>query len=314
VLATLALGACRRESGDLFLTYYDGNHGLSLTYPASWRTDQANQEGVWYRYFLSPTAGPEQKPGASVTLLVGPLTSGLDEYAQVYLAGNTLASSKQELRQGVAGRSYLYGSAEGKRRHRLLLLEEAGRVYGLYAQGDAAPFESLEPQLERIFDSLRLERPASYPEQRDTRFAYALRIPPSWKPGRSLSTSDRLVTQHMSPPLAADAEGRTAHASLSVTVEAVPAPGALDDYYRSTRQLLGGSFRLSDHVRWRDGYADVMVTETPLSVSRLKRYYRVANGRGYSLSFEARDDVFHGVAAWFDQIAETLKVGPELSQ
>jgi hypothetical protein len=242
------------------------------------------------------------------------LAGSLEEYAQVYLAGNTLASSKDERRQGVNGRSYLYSSAAGKRRHRLLLLEEGGRVFGLYAQGDAGPFEGLAPVLERMFDSLALERPDGYPEQRDTRFRYAIRLPPSWKAGRSLSTGDRLVTQHMSPPLAADAEGRTTHASLSVTVEPVGAPGTLDDYYRSTRQLLGGSFALRDHVRWRDGYADVMVAETPLSVSRVKRFYRVADGRGYSLSFEARDDAFHGVVAWFDQIAGTLKVGAELGQ
>jgi hypothetical protein len=67
-------------------------------------------------------------------------------------------------------------------------------------------------------------------------------------------------------------------------------------------------------VRWGDGYADVMQTETPLSASRLKRFYRVAGGRGYSLAFEAREDVFHGVAPWFDLIAGTLKVGPELGQ
>lgn len=250
----------------------------------------------------------------SVTLLVGPLTSSLEEYAQVYLAGNTLASSKDEQRQGVRGRSYSFSSAGGQKRHRLLLLGEAGRVYGLYAQGDAEPFEHQSTLIERMIDSLTLERPASYPEQRNARFGYALRVPASWRPGRSLSTGDRSVAQHMSPALAADREGRTVHASLSVTVEPVAAPGTLDTYYEATRRMLGDSFRLRDHVRWGDGYADVMQTETPLSASRLKRFYRVAAGRGYSLAFEAREDVFDDVAPWFDLIAGTLKIGPELTE
>lgn len=308
------LAACRSGPGETFLTYFDGAHSLSLSYPASWRTEQATQDGVWYRYFLSPPTGPQRNPGVSVTLLVGPLTSSLEDHAQVYLAGNTLASSKDEQRQGVRGRSYSFSSAGGQKRHRLLLLEEAGRVYGLYAQGDAEPFQRQSTLIERMIDSLNLERPASYPEQRDTRFGYALRIPASWRPGRSLSTGNRSVAQHMSPPLAADREGRTVHASLSVTVEPVAAPGTLDAYHQATRQMLGDSFQLRDHVRWRDGYADVMQTETPLSASRLKRFYRVADGRGYSLAFEAREDVFDDVAHWFDLIAGTLKIGPELTQ
>lgn len=300
--------------GETFLTYFDGAHSLSLSYPATWRTDQATQDGVWYRYFLGAPAGSQRNPGVSVTLLVGSLTSSIEDYAQVYLAGNAPASSKDEQRQGARGRSYSFSSAGGQKRHRLLLLEEAGSVYGLYAQGDAEPFERQGPLVERMFASLNLERPASYPEQRDARFAYALRLPPSWQQGRRLVSGDRLAAQHLSPPLAADRDGRTVHASLTVSVDRLGAAGSLDDYYRATRTLLGQSFQILDHVRWRDGYADVMKTETPLATSRLRRYYRVADGRGYSLLFEAREDVFQDVVAWFELIAGTFRIGSELTR
>ena len=54
------------------MTYFNGDHGVSLRHPASWRTDQAEQDGVWYRYFLAPPAGPQNRPPVSVTLLSGP--------------------------------------------------------------------------------------------------------------------------------------------------------------------------------------------------------------------------------------------------
>jgi hypothetical protein len=43
-----------------------------------------------------------------------------------------------------------------------------------------------------------------------------------------------------------------------------------------------------------------------VAVSRAKRFYLAGGGRGYTLSCEARDDVFHTVSRWCDAIAETL--------
>ena len=37
-----AAGACR-GSQDLLITYFNGDYGLSVRYPVSWRTDQAEQ-------------------------------------------------------------------------------------------------------------------------------------------------------------------------------------------------------------------------------------------------------------------------------
>jgi len=37
----------------------------------------------------------------------------------------------------------------------------------------------------------------------------------------------------------------------------------------------------------------------------------VEGRRGYSLAFEARDDVYHRVARWYDVIASTFKTSRE---
>ena len=86
---------------------------MSVRHPASWRSDQAEQDGVWYRYFLAPPVGPQNRAPVSVTLLAGAMAVTVDEYAQTYLAGHTVASTKAEERQGVPGKSWVFASADG---------------------------------------------------------------------------------------------------------------------------------------------------------------------------------------------------------
>ena len=52
-----------------------------------------------------------------------------------------------------------------------------------------------------------------------------------------------------------------------------------------------------------------MRTETPVAISYVKRYYFAQGGRGCSLSFEAREDVFPRASRWADYIASTLRFG-----
>ena len=287
---------------------------MTVRYPASWHTSQAEQEGVWYRTFLAPPTGPQRKPAVSVTLLVGRLGGSLNEYAQTYLAGNALASTRDEVRQGARGKSYLFASPDGATRHSLLLLEESGRVYGLFAQGEAPLFESHYPILEEMARSLTLEHPSAYPEQRNERLGFSIRVPPSWRSTRSLSGRGSFLLQFTSPPLAADPNNQTVHASLTLTVEPIPGDGSLETFYKKTLGKLGEAYQILSHVPWEGGYADVMRAETPLAVSRVKRFYRASQGRGYCLSFEAREDVYAGISGWWDIIAKTLKTGPEVSQ
>ena len=302
--------ACRGGAREPLVTYYNGQFGLSLRHPATWRTEQSEQEGVWYRYFLGPTAGPKNKPAVTATLLVGKLNGTLDEYAQVYLAGNTLASSAPEDRQGAHGKSYLFSSLDGATRYALLLLEDEGRVYGLYSQGDTLLFERHLPMLDEMARSLTLERSSGYPEQKNPDFGFSLRLPPSWKETRRFSGGGTLLLQFTSPPLAADKE-QTVHASLTLTVEPLPPGATLDSFYDASRQKLGESFLVSSHGPWQGGYVDVMRTETSVAASNVKRFYRIEGRRGYSLAFECRDDVFARVSRWYDSIASTFRVGSE---
>jgi hypothetical protein len=311
--AVSLVGACRSGPRDPFVTYFNGQFGLSLRHPASWKAQQAEQDGVFYRYFLGPS-GPANKPAVSATLLVGRPGASLDEYASTYLSGSAAGAPRAEERQGAKGMSYVFASADGAMRYELLLLEEKGRVYGLYAQAEAASYDRYARVLAEMKDSLTLERPAFYVEARNDELGYSLRVPPSWRESRHFKGGGSAFIQFTSPALGADKSRETVHASLSLSIEKVPDEGTLDAYYRQSRINLGDSFQVLDHQAWKGGYLDILRTETPLSQSQVKRYYRVFGQRGYSLTLEARDDVFPPVSRWYDLIVSTLRLGDEIKK
>jgi hypothetical protein len=298
--------ACGTRGRETFVTYFNGDHGVSLRHPASWRTDQAEQDGVWYRYFLAPPTAPQGRAPVSVTLLSGPMAVPVEQYAETYLAGHTLASTRPEERQGVPGKSWVFASPDGKTRCRLLLLSEGGRVLGLYAQGEAAAVEREAAVLDEMWSSLTVERPDRYPVTAWKDQHASLGVPPSWRETRRFSGGGTLVTSYVSPALALDKGREAVHASLSVTFEPVADGGGLAEYYDATRRRLGDNFQLTNHSSFRAGYVDIMRTETPVAVSFVKRFTFAQGGRGCSLSFEARDDVFPRVSRWADYIASTL--------
>jgi hypothetical protein len=309
VLPALLLAAACGGAKETFVTFFNGDHAVSLRYPAAWRTDQAEQDGMWYRYFLAPPSGPQNRAAVSVTLLAGPLVVSVDEYAKSYLAGHSVTSSRAEDRQGVPGRSWSFSSGDGATRYRLLLLAAGGRVIGLYAQGDAPAFERYQTTLDEMWRSLALEQPERYPRQQWADFDASLGVPESWRETRRFSGRGTLLVQFASPPLGVDRK-QTVHASLTVTLERVPGGGGLNEYYEATRKKLGENYVLANHAAFRGGYVDVMRTETSMAVSYVKRYYFAEGNRACSLSFEAREDVFPRASRWADYIASTLRLGP----
>ena len=199
-LASLPAGGCTR-SRELFVTYFNGDHGLSLRHPATWRTDQAEQEGVWYRYFLPPPAAGESRSPVSVTLLAGPISGELDAYAERYLAGHQLSNSGAEERQGVSGKSWAFAAADGATRYRLSLFKVNDKVVGLYAQGDAAGYEREARTIDEIWASLTFERPERYPRQEFAAQHASLGIPDSWRQTRACTpdSSDSSRLSRVSP-------------------------------------------------------------------------------------------------------------------
>jgi hypothetical protein len=296
------------------VTYYNGAYGLSVRYPAGWRTEQAVEEGVFRRRFLPPSAASDPQPPLSVVLLVRPGEGRLQDDAREFLAGHTLATERDEKRGGVPGRSYAFTSPDGATRYSLVLLREKDRLFGLYAQGAAPLFEKNASAIEEMARTFTPERLAEYPVRREDEFGFSLRVPPSWRETRRFAGKGTLLLQYSSPALAADRNRQTVHASLTMTVEPVDEGTTPESYYDASLKRLGENVAVLKHDRWEGGFADVMRTETPLAISDLKRFFRVEGRRGYTLAFESRDDVFPRVSRWYDQIASSLRTGDEMEK
>ena len=310
VLCLLAVApACRRGTRDPLVTFYNPDYNLRVEHPASWKGDQAEQDGIWYRYFLGPPTGSTRKPAVSVTLFAGPLATTVDDYAQRYLGGATVRSAKVEDRQGLPARRWDYTAADGTRAA-LLLVEQRqpgqAWIYGLYAQGEGGPFEDHAASVEEMFKSLAIDRPTGWKEYKGE--GYALRVPESWREARHFSGGGKSMLQWSSHAVGAE-RTQTLHASLTLSVE--PTGKTVDDYYKDQRDAQGESFALLGHSPWKDGFVDSLRTETPMATSRVKRYYRVLNGKAYVLALDAREDVFPRVSRWSDQIASTLVLDGE---
>jgi len=310
----VAAAGCRGgERQEPYLTYFNAEHALTVRYPASWRTEQAQNGEQTYRYFQAPNFGEEaRKPAVTVLLIAQALAGTIDQYAQTTLAGQTISTTRDEERPGAKGRWWAALSPDGATRHQLLLLQEEGRVYGLHAQGPAAGFREQEANVAEVMKGFALERWALYTEERNDAYRYSIRVPPSWKDTRSFSGQGTYLKQFTSPVLGVDAGGQTVHASLTLTAEPVPAGTTSAAFYQAANAKLGENFQLISHSDWKDGFVDLLRTETPMAESRGKRFYRVAEGRGYSLAFEARSDVYPRVSRWCDMIAASFKAGPEL--
>jgi hypothetical protein len=264
---------------------------------------------VWYRYFLAPPEKGQGRSPVSVTLMAGAMAVPVEEYAKTYLAGHAVAATRPEDRQGVPGQSWVFSSTDGKTRYRLLLLDLGERVVGLYAQGEAAAVEAQATVLDEMWSSFAVERPERYPVTTWKEQKASLGLPDSWRETRRFSGGGTMLTQFVSPPLAVDKGRETVHASLTATFEAVPEGGGLAEYYEASRQRLGQNFQVTSHAAFRDGYVDVMRTETPVSIAFVKRFYFARDGQGCSLVFEAREDVFPRASRWADYIASTLAFG-----
>ena len=244
----------------------------------------------------------------TVTLLAGPTAVPLEQYAQSYLAGNKVSASEDASRQGSTGKRWRYTSPDGARSFSLLLLQDAGHVWGLQAQAPRAAFEEHRSVLEEMEKSLTLERPAAYPERRQDKQGFAIRIPPSWTEGQNFSTGATYLMQFLSPALSAE-KRQTMHASLTVNVEPLPAGvTTAERYAASISKRLGEAYKVLTEVDWRGGRVVMARVETPLAVSRAKRYFWVSGPRGYSVACEAREDLFVRVTRWCDVIASTLEI------
>ena len=255
-----------------------------------------------------PAHGPERKPAVSVTLLGRrPWADARRLRADLPGRQHRRRDARRGARPGAAASRYVFASPRRRARAtRCCSCQEDSRVYGLYAQGEAAAVRARSsPALDEMARSLSLERPAAYPEQRERRPSASRSACRLLERRRArFSGGGTLPHAVHEPAVGADKSGQTVHASLTLTVEPAPGDGSLDAFYKATprRSWARPSSSLS-HAPWKDGYVDVAALGDARRGSRGEALLPRRGGRGYTLAFEARDDVYPRVSRWCDLIA-----------
>jgi hypothetical protein len=307
----LASGGCR--ASDPVLTFLDDESGLSFTHPPRWIIGFAEQAGVRYRYLTAPKVG-EDKEALSVTLISPTTAASADNLAQAYLTG---AVGVVRTPDKTGGAAWTFKDAEGVPSRLRVVPAEGGRFFGAWARGSEAAMERYAGRLDVLMDSLRVENPAAWPEER---FAgMAARAPQTWTRGSRLSNATNATMQFKSPPLFVEKATDTVHGFATLSKEPVPPPGDLEAFAKMVKGRDSDTVALLEHRPWPaavgstrpGGYVDYMRSGTPLTSTRIRRWITVTGGVGLVFACEARADAYDRLDPWCRRVAETVRLEPQ---
>ena len=215
----------------------------------------------------------------SATLLVGRPGRHLDEYAQTYLAGNTGSLARTRSARGPRARPTASPPRTGPCATSCCSRGEGPRLSASTPRREAASFDALRRRCSRrCSTSLTLERPAFYARDAQRRLrllAAPARLlagdPPLHRRGHARSSSSR------ARPWPRTRAGRPSTPRSPSRSSRSPGTAASRPTTRRAGATLGESFSPRATRPGADGYLDVLRTETPLAMSQLKRFYKVAS-------------------------------------
>jgi len=307
VVSALLAGAC--GAPDPLIAYLDDESGLSLTHPPRWTVRSAEQDGLRYRYLTAPKV-ENDKEALSVTLIAPAPAATAEAAAAAYLSG----AAGTTVTAGPAGAMiWTFKDPAGVTSKLRLIPAGEGRFFGAWARGSEAAMKRYEGRVDVLLASLRLETPATWPEER---FAgLTARVPPVWTRGSRLSNSTNATMQFKSPPLIVDKGTDTIHGFATLAREPVPAPGDLEAFSRVLKNRSSGTVATLHSGPWPatpgldrpEGYVDYLRSGTPISSTRIKRWISVRGGMGLSFTCEARADAFDRLEPWCRRVAETVR-------
>jgi len=308
ILAAFATVACRAP--DPLLSFLDDESGLSFTHPPRWSVGFAEQEGTRYRFLTAPKVDGD-KEALSVTLVSPTVAPSLPALAEAYLDGGSDVTTEPA---PTGGTEWSFRDSSGlPSRLRLSPLSD-GRFFGAWARGSAEAMRLYKRRLDILFESLRVEDPSTWPEDR---FAgLAARAPEGWTRGSRLSSPTNATMQFKSLPLAVERTTATIHGFVTVSREPVPPPGDLEAFSRALKDRTSDTVVVLQHQPWPEdpsvqrgaGYVDFMRSGTTLTSTRIRRWISVRNGVGLILSCEARADAFDRLDPWCRRMARAVRL------
>ena len=304
--------ACQLHSPKVPITVYSRELDISLPVPQGWSSQAGDQAGFHMLVFTGPSVDVPDRPGIRVQVMAGAMPEGarIDELARRYTAQKKVIREQGYSLHGEAGKTWFFVSGDGAEKGRLMLAPVEGTLYGLYAYGEAGTVDAQERSLDAMWQGYSIEKAKFFESYQRPDFGLFLKHPGSWKrtgfvsePGQSLFVSFR------SPPLAVERDGTSVHATLEVTVRAVPADTTLESFYAERSDALGDNYRLLRHAVIEDGkgISDLYHIETQLADYFERTIYHVSGGMSYIFKFNTRNQVYKEIEGWIDEIASTFE-------
>ncbi len=309
LLFVLCLGfvGCELRSTPALITVYSPALEVSFPLAQGWTADAAiEQAGFHMQGFTGRSVDVPERPGIRLQILAGPMPDGpLDEVSERF---------RRELKQErvedfslgtFVGKTWYYVSEDEEERARLMLVDVDDRLYGLYLRGEARTLEAYDDAIERLWSEFAIEQGPYFDVYQAPGGDISIRHPKSWARTQAVAQSgESLFVGFRSTPLAVEKDGTTVHATLEVMVHRVPGETTVESFYAQRSEELGDNYRLLSH-RSLDELGAVSVlyhVQTQLADYLERTIYYVSDGKSFIFKFNARNQVYHAIEPWVDEI------------
>ena len=309
LLFVLCLGfvGCELRSTPALITVYSPALEVSFPLAQGWTADAAiEQAGFHMQGFTGRSVDVPERPGIRLQILAGPMPDGpLDEVSERF---------RRELKQErvedfslgtFVGKTWYYVSEDEEERSRLMLVDVDDRLYGLYLRGEARTLEAYDDAIERLWSEFAIEQGPYFDVYQAPGGDISIRHPKSWARTQAVAQSgESLFVGFRSTPLAVEKDGTTVHATLEVMVHRVPGETTVESFYAQRSEELGDNYRLLSH-RSLDELGAVSVlyhVQTQLADYLERTIYYVSDGKSFIFKFNARNQVYHAIEPWVDEI------------
>ena len=308
-LLLAALAGCEIRPKPALITVYSPTLQVSFPLPQGWTADEAlEQAGFHMQTFTGRSVDVPERPGIRLQIMAGPMPSGpLEEIAARYRKELRGEGEEDYEFAGRQGRSFWFVSEDQDERSRLALVDVEGTLYGLFVRGEAPTMEAYREALDRTWADYSLEKAKYFAVYEAPGGDVVIRHPESWE--RTQTVSDpgtSLFVGFRSPPLAVERDGTTVHATLEVTVNKAAPDLTVEQFYAARTETLGDSYRLLKHESM-EGFSAISTlyhVETQLAEYLERTVYAVRDGKTFIYKFNCRNQVYHAIEPWIDEIVK----------
>lgn len=307
----LAAFGCEIRSTPALITVYSPTLEVSFPLPQGWTADAAiEQAGFHMQSFTGRSVDVPERPGIRLQILAGPMPDGPIEQVS--------ARFRRELNQErvedyaleeFEGKTWYYLSDDEEERAQLMLVDVDNRLYGLYLRGEARTLEAYGDAIERLWREFAIERGPYFDVYESPGKDVSIPHPKSWaRTQAAADAGESLFVGFRSTPLAVEKDGTTVHATLEVTVRRVEEDVTVESFYAVRSEELGDNYRLLSHRSLAElgAISTLYHVETQLADYLERTVYYVSDGKSFVFKFNTRNQVYHAIEPWIDEIVATF--------